>query len=72
MEEVLNQTKIEMIALSRPLLRGVRILPAKLSSGETTVAACISCNACYLSVTVHNKAFQKGLTGHDVSTERAD
>ena len=57
MEEVLNQTKIEMIALSRPLLREPD-LPNKLKSGETTVAACISCNACYSSPS-HKCIFRK-------------
>ncbi|WP_296828950.1 NADH:flavin oxidoreductase [uncultured Megasphaera sp.] len=57
MEEVLNKTKIEMIALSRPLLREPD-LPNKLESGETTVSACVSCNGCYSSPS-HKCIFRK-------------
>ncbi len=57
MEEVLNKTKIEMIALSRPLLREPD-LPNKLKSGETTVSACVSCNGCYSSPS-HKCIFRK-------------
>jgi 2,4-dienoyl-CoA reductase-like NADH-dependent reductase (Old Yellow Enzyme family) len=49
MAEILNKTKIEMISLSRPLLREPD-LPNKLKSGETTVSKCVSCNACYSSL----------------------
>ena len=48
MEEVLNKTKIEMISLSRPLLREPD-LPNRMQSGETAVSKCVSCNACYSS-----------------------
>lgn len=57
MEEVLNKTKIEMIALSRPLLREPDF-PNKLKSGETTVSACVSCNGCYSSPS-HKCIFRK-------------
>lgn len=57
MEEVLSKTKIEMIALSRPLLREPD-LPNKLKSGETTVSACVSCNGCYSSPS-HKCIFRK-------------
>ena len=48
MEAVLNQTKIEMISLSRPLLREPD-LPNKMEADPTTVSKCISCNRCYSS-----------------------
>lgn len=48
MESVLNETKIELISLSRPLLREPDF-PDKLKSGETEVSKCVSCNACYSS-----------------------
>ena len=48
MEEVLNKTKIELISLSRPLLREPD-LPNKMKDGISTVSKCVSCNACYSS-----------------------
>lgn len=48
MEEVLNKTKIEMISLSRPLLREPD-LPNRLKNGESSESKCISCNQCYSS-----------------------
>lgn len=48
MESVLNDTKIELLSLSRPLLREPD-LPLKLKSGESTESKCVSCNACYSS-----------------------
>ncbi len=46
MERVLNNTKIELISLSRPFIRQPNL--AKLmKNGETDHADCISCNACY-------------------------
>lgn len=48
MEAVLNQTKIEMISLARPLLREPD-LPNKLKTDPTAVSKCISCNRCYSS-----------------------
>ena len=48
MEKILRDTKIELISLSRPLIREPS-LPKKFQSGETTVSECISCNACYSS-----------------------
>ncbi len=46
MEEVLNKTKIEMISLSRPLLREPD-WPQKLRENPTVISKCISCNRCY-------------------------
>lgn len=57
MEAVLNNTKIELISLSRPLLREPD-WPNKLKSGESTVSKCISCNGCYSSV-CHRCIFRK-------------
>ena len=48
MEKVLNETKIEFLSLSRPLLREPD-LPLKMMSGETRESKCVSCNACYSS-----------------------
>ena len=48
MEDVLNKTKIELISLSRPLLREPDF-PDKMKADHETVSKCISCNACYSS-----------------------
>lgn len=46
MERILNTTAIELISLSRPLIRQPE-LPRLLENGKTDRADCISCNACY-------------------------
>lgn len=48
MEAVLNQTKLEALSLSRPLLREPD-WPQKLQADENAVSKCVSCNACYSS-----------------------
>ncbi|MBQ9048303.1 MAG: NADH:flavin oxidoreductase [Solobacterium sp.] len=48
MEEVLNTTDIQLISLSRPLLREPD-LPEKMHSDPGYISPCISCNACYSS-----------------------
>ena len=48
MENVLNQTKIELISLSRPLLREPD-LPNKMNADSSVISKCVSCNACYSS-----------------------
>ena len=48
METVLNQTKIEAISLSRPLLREPD-LPNKMKADPAVISKCMSCNACYSS-----------------------
>jgi 2,4-dienoyl-CoA reductase-like NADH-dependent reductase (Old Yellow Enzyme family) len=48
MEKVLNDTKIELISLSRPLLREAE-LPKLMSEDAGYISKCISCNACYSS-----------------------
>lgn len=48
MEQVLNKTDIELISLSRPLLREPD-LPEKMKADPGTVSKCVSCNACYSS-----------------------
>lgn len=48
MEEVLSQTEIEFISLSRPLLREPD-LPNKMKADPSVISKCISCNACYSS-----------------------
>lgn len=46
MEVLLRNSKIELLSLSRPLIRQPD-LPRLLESGQTKKADCISCNACY-------------------------
>lgn len=46
MEEILSNTKIAAISLSRPLIREPD-LPNKFLNGFSSRAKCISCNACY-------------------------
>ena len=48
MEEILNDTKIEFLSLSRPLLREPD-LPDKMKKGVCDTSKCISCNRCYSS-----------------------
>ena len=48
MEAVLNNTKIELLSLSRPLLREPD-LPNRMESGAAVEAKCVYCNACYSS-----------------------
>lgn len=48
MEDVLNKSKIELISLSRPLLREPE-LPNKMKADPAVISKCISCNACYSS-----------------------
>ncbi|MBR1851789.1 MAG: NADH:flavin oxidoreductase [Lachnospiraceae bacterium] len=63
MEDILNNTKIEMISLSRPLLREPD-LPNKLKADPAVISKCVSCNACYSSPS-HNCVF-RGRDCHDV------
>ena len=46
MEEVVNTTDIELISLSRPLLREPN-LPNKMKLDPSVISRCTSCNACY-------------------------
>lgn len=46
MEKILNSTKIELLSLSRPLIREPD-LPKKFFDGTSNVSKCVSCNACY-------------------------
>lgn len=48
MEDVLNKTKVELISLSRPLLREPD-LPSKMKEDPSVISKCVSCNACYSS-----------------------
>ncbi|MBR1693728.1 MAG: NADH:flavin oxidoreductase [Lachnospiraceae bacterium] len=48
MEDILNKTRIELISLSRPLLREPDI-PNKMKADTTVISKCVSCNACYSS-----------------------
>ena len=48
MEAVLNSSKIELISLSRPLLREPD-LPKLMKADPSKVSGCVSCNACYSS-----------------------
>ena len=49
MEAVLNNTKIDFISLSRPLLCDPD-LPNQMKAGSSTVSKCVSCNRCYSSL----------------------
>ena len=55
MDRILNQTKIELLSLSRPLIREPD-LPKKFLSGVKN-SKCISCNACY-STPAHRCIFE--------------
>lgn len=46
MENVLNEGKIELLSLSRPLVREPD-LPNRWCNGEIEPAKCVSCNMCY-------------------------
>lgn len=46
MEKILSDTKIELLSLSRPLIREPD-LPKKFFAGVSNVSKCVSCNACY-------------------------
>jgi 2,4-dienoyl-CoA reductase-like NADH-dependent reductase (Old Yellow Enzyme family) len=46
MEEILNNSKIKFLSLSRPLIREPE-LPKRWKRGDRTPARCVSCNACY-------------------------
>lgn len=46
MQEIINNTKIELLSTSRPLLCEPDF-PNKLKNGETEESKCISCNSCY-------------------------
>ena len=46
MEKILSATKIELLSLSRPLIREPD-LPKKFLDGSNGVSKYVSCNACY-------------------------
>lgn len=46
MRRVLDETGVELLSLSRPLLFDPAF-PAKMEAGELDASGCISCNACY-------------------------
>ena len=46
MQDIIGNTKIELLSLSRPLLREPD-LPDMLRNGTATESRCVSCNACY-------------------------
>lgn len=48
MEEVLRKTNVELLSLSRPLLREPDF-PNRLQNENNAVSKCISCNRCYSS-----------------------
>ena len=47
-ENILDNTKIEIISLSRPLINDPNFLK-KLENGDIEDSECISCNGCYRS-----------------------
>ena len=46
MNDILNNTDIEMLSISRPLIREPQLIN-RWKSGDTSPAKCISCNMCY-------------------------
>lgn len=48
MEETLNNSKVELISMSRPLLREPD-LPNMMNADPTIISKCVSCNRCYSS-----------------------
>ena len=48
MQSVINDSKIELISLSRPLLREPD-LPLKMKEDAAYISKCVSCNRCYSS-----------------------
>lgn len=56
MERILNQTKIELLSLSRPLVREPD-LPKKFLKEVSDASKCVSCNACY-STPAHRCIFR--------------
>ena len=57
MEAVLNNTRIKLLSLSRPLLREPD-LPRRMEDGSANVSRCVSCNRCYASP-AHQCIFRK-------------
>lgn len=57
MEDVLNRTDIELLSLSRPLLREPD-LPNRMKEDMSVISKCVSCNACYSSE-AHRCIFRK-------------
>lgn len=56
-ENILDNTKIEIISLSRPLINDPNF-PKKLENGDIEDSGCISCNGCYRS-NCHRCVFKK-------------
>jgi 2,4-dienoyl-CoA reductase-like NADH-dependent reductase (Old Yellow Enzyme family) len=46
MERIINEEGIELLSLSRPLIREPNLVQ-RWQTGDTTPAKCVSCNACY-------------------------
>lgn len=57
METLLNRTGIEMLSLSRPLIREPD-LPLRMKNRLALVSKCVSCNACY-STPAHRCVFRR-------------
>ena len=57
MEKFLNQTNVELISLSRPLVREPDF-PKKLLADKNCVSKCVSCNACYRTLS-HRCIFRR-------------
>ena len=58
MEDILNNTEIELLSLSRPLIYDADF-PNKLKNGEVTESGCVSCNRCYRTH-AHKCIFNQG------------
>ena len=57
MENFLNQTQVELLSLSRPLIREPD-LPKKIFADKNFVSKCVSCNACYRTA-AHRCIFER-------------
>ena len=62
MQRVLDETGVELLSLSRPLLFDPAF-SAKLKAGECEASGCISCNACY-STPEHRCRFRRSERWH--------
>ena len=56
-QNILDNTKIEILSLSRPLIYDPSF-PKKMESGDIEDSKCVSCNECYRS-NCHRYVFKK-------------
>jgi hypothetical protein len=61
LEEIINQGKVEFIALSRPLIREPDLPNRWLESRGKRTTKCISCNSCIFDMYIHPGRPEPGL-----------